>query len=80
MNDTARILCAISSTEPCTFREFLDALGDDRPARWGDLFSTLEKQELVTIERVDHKHGRINAMQLTELGAERAREAQEANR
>lgn len=82
MNETTRILCAISSTEPCTFGEFLNELGDDRP-EWRQLFSTLESleaQELVTIERFGG-NGRIDTMQLTDLGAERAREAQrEASR
>ena len=75
MNDTARILCAISATEPCTFGEFLDGLGDDRP-EWRQLFLTidaLEEQELITVDR--QMNNRINALQLTELGAERAREA-----
>lgn len=85
MNETARILCAISSTEPCTFGEFLDGLGDDKPTErdeWRPLFLTLdslEEQRLVQVWRANDQ--RITAMQLTELGAERAREAQrEANR
>lgn len=83
MNETARILCAISSTEPSTFNEFLNDLGDkpeDR-AEWRALFLTLEsleEQELVTIQRT---RGKIDTLILTDLGAERAREAQrEANR
>lgn len=80
MTETARILCAIGYTEPSTFNEFLRELGDDRP-EYRVLFpmlKTLEKQELVIIERFHG--GRIETLQLTDLGAERAREAQENNR
>jgi hypothetical protein len=82
VNETARILSAIGFTEPSTFNEFLNELGDDRP-EWRQLFLTLdmlEEQELVTIDRFNG-NGKIDTMQLTSLGAERAREAQqEANR
>lgn len=77
MNETTRILCAISSTEPSTFGEFLDGLKGDLPGSssdWRQLFQTLEaleEQELVIIERLN---GRIDTLMLTELGAERARE------
>ncbi len=84
MNETARILCAISSTEPCTFYEFLRGLRSSKPetgSEYRQLFLTLEsleEQEFVTIERTK---GRIDTLMLTDLGAERAREAQqEANR
>ena len=83
MNDTTRILCAIGSTEPSTFNEFLEGLNGDKPDNrdeWRVLFLTLEAleaQELVTIERV---RGRIDTLILTDLGAERAREAQEQMR
>lgn len=83
MNETARILCAIGSTEPSSFNEFLNALNGDKPEsrdEWRVLFLTLEaleEQELVTIERF---HGRIETLILTDLGAERAREAQEQMR
>lgn len=84
MNETARILCAIGNTRRTpTFDGFLNALNGDKPDsrdEWRVLFLTLESleaQELVTIERV---RGRIDTLILTDLGAERAREAQEQMR
>jgi hypothetical protein len=79
MNLTARILTSIGSEEPSSFNEVLRSLGDDAPekgdkAAWREFFQTinaLEQSELVTVERRD---GRFEAAQLTDLGAERARE------
>jgi hypothetical protein len=74
MNETTRILCAISATEPCSFGEFLNGLGDDRP-EWRQIFLTLESLEEQELCKVERAGGRIQALQLTPLGAERAREA-----
>jgi len=55
---------------------FLRAMGDSRPPM-GQLFitiNTLEAQGLITVYRIK---GVINTLSLTELGAERAREAQQ---
>ena len=77
---SAKLLTLIPSTEPATWREFCVDLQDDRPdkgdkAGWRELFENLEfleKSDLVTIER---RNGVIEQMILTDLGAERAREA-----
>jgi len=79
LNETARILCAIGYTSPTRFNDLLTKLGQGtvHDIEWRELFEmleTLEKQELITIERY-HGRGRINTLQLTDLGAERAREA-----
>lgn len=77
MNDTARILCAIEDDKPTTIRVLLDVLVPNRPP-WTQIRATLmtfEAQELVTIH---HNKGMITAVQLTPLGAERAREAKQA--
>lgn len=73
------ILRAIPSTEPATFNEFCNGLPDcpekDDKRAWANLFQLIkmaEDMELVEIERFG---SRIDAMQLTTLGAERVREA-----
>ena len=81
MNETTLILTAIkTSTEYTTLKQFSTNLGEDRPT-WDTAHSilfALEFQELITIRRQNHV---ITGLKLTELGAERAREAQqEANR
>lgn len=78
--NTSKLLTLIGSTEPTTWREFCVDLQDDRPdkgdkAGWREIFEGLEfleKSDLITIER---RNGVIEQMQLTSLGAERAREA-----
>jgi DNA-binding GntR family transcriptional regulator len=76
MNETARILCAIPEKASISIKALLDRLEENRPP-WTAIRSalmTFEAQELLTIR---HNKGMITAVQLTELGAERAREAQE---
>jgi DNA-binding MarR family transcriptional regulator len=63
----------------------LQGMGADAPERddkaaWRELFQaleSLEKMELVTIERAN---GRIDTLMLTSVGAELAREALKENR
>jgi DNA-binding PadR family transcriptional regulator len=79
MNETARILCAISADKPMYLGEFFERLGTERPG-WHVIHTALvdlEAQELVKI----HRRARtISAVQLTSLGAERAREAMEGDK
>lgn len=76
MNETARILCAISAEKPTTLGVLLESLKPDCPP-WHLLFHTLvalESQELVKIRR---ENNIMRTLQLTPLGSERAREAME---
>ena len=75
MNETARILCAISEAETISYRALLNKIGGDY-GQTIETVSAFEQQELVTIDRSEH----FASIQLTPLGAERAREAQEASR
>lgn len=80
MNLTGRILTAISATEPCSFNEVLRGLGDDAPEKgakqdWYILFKTLESFEESGLVEIERSGDRIDSLQLTSLGAERAREA-----
>lgn len=71
MNETARILCAISADKPMDFGDFLKVI-DQQPD--GKLFAalrTLEDQGLITIEGTCSP---ITFLQRTELGSERAGE------
>lgn len=71
------ILAAISSTEPCTFGEFLDGLPDvpekgDREA-WSELLGRLKLAErlgYVEIERAS-RDGSIESLMLTPAGIDR---------
>lgn len=73
------ILAAIGFTEPSTFSEFCEALGDDCPqsgnrAEWTDVFGklrVLESERYVIIVR-DRQN--IQQLQLTEKGANRIRD------
>jgi hypothetical protein len=74
INETVRVLCAIGSTDRVYADEFLRNLRD--PIPFPELFAlikTLEEQRLVTTVRSGHDG--IISLNLTELGAERAREA-----
>jgi len=80
MNQTTRLLTTISSTEPISFRDLCFDLGDDRPekgdnAGWRELFESIEALEQCALVEVSRLNGRIDSLQLTDLGAERAREA-----
>jgi hypothetical protein len=79
MNETARILCAISSTEHINLKRFSENLGEDKPT-WDlthSILLALEEQEAITIRRNSHV---ITGLKLTPLGAERAREAMEGDK
>jgi hypothetical protein len=86
MNQTTRILINTGSTEPSSFRELLRGMGDDAPEAgdrkaWAEFFGTIRSLEslgLIEVER--ESDGRIENMQLTSLGAERAREALKGGR
>jgi DNA-binding PadR family transcriptional regulator len=76
MNETARILCAIGTTDRVYADQFVKNLGD--PISFPELFAlikTLEEQRLVTTVRSGHDG--LISLNLTELGAERAREVME---
>lgn len=80
MNQTTRLLINIGSTEPTSFFELLRALGDDAPERgnnkeYRELFESIEAIEQCALVEVSRLNGRIDSLQLTDLGAERAREA-----
>jgi DNA-binding MarR family transcriptional regulator len=75
MNETARILCAISDAGSITYLN-LTKKAQSHPSQVMAIMETLEDQELVTVDR-SQPPARIR---LTSLGAERAREAREASR
>ena len=79
------ILSAIGSTEPSTFSEFCQALGDDCPAsgdkdNWRrvlNLISTCAQLGFITVDRVG---GKIGSLMLTKQGADRVRSKLDAKR
>ena len=81
MNDTTRILCAISGTDEDT--DISDILVNagitllPTTAQIHGLVKTLEALEETQLVRLARFNGAIRFARLTELGAERAREAQE---
>lgn len=70
MNDTTRILCAISEAESITYLN-LTKKARSHPSQVMAIMGTFEEQGLVTVDR-SQPPARIR---LTPLGAERAREA-----
>jgi DNA-binding PadR family transcriptional regulator len=74
MNETARILCAISADKPMDFGDFLKAIEQSGDTNLYALLRTLEEQELIKTEGTCSP---ITFIELTDLGAERAREARE---
>jgi len=72
LNETARILCAISADRPMDFGDFLKAIDQQVDGKLLAMLRTLEEQELITTEGTCSP---ITFIQLTPLGAERAREA-----
>lgn len=77
MNETARILCAISADKPMDFGDFLKAIDQQLDAKLLATLRSLEQQELIKTEGTCSP---ITFIELTPLGAERAREAREATR
>jgi hypothetical protein len=79
------ILSAIGSTEPSTFGEFCNALGDDCPASgdkngWRAVLSFIslgERSGFITVDRVG---GKIDSLLLTRQGADRVRSKLDAKR
>jgi exopolysaccharide biosynthesis predicted pyruvyltransferase EpsI len=69
------VLKAIPSTEPATFREFLQALGGNFDGEWRQLFEDIEQLEYMGLVEVERLHGRIESMILTPEGAEEVRNA-----
>lgn len=71
------LLSSIGSTEPSTFGEICQALGDDKPSdkgEWRDFFglvTAVEKEGLVEVEKFD---GKIESMILTEAGVAKLKE------
>jgi len=81
MNETVRILTAIPAEAPIKITALLSRLGIDSLELAHPIFTmlnTLEETELITVIRPGN--GRVASVQLTALGAERAREAQETIR
>lgn len=81
MNLSAAILTSVGSTEPTSFLEMLRAMGDEAPekgdkAGYRELFQTIDALEQSGLMTVSRLNGRFEAAQLTDLGAERAREIQ----
>ena len=86
MNLTTKLLISISAQEPTSFSELCAALGDDTPKTsegWREVCQTLEVLEVSELLKIER--GRVssaspfglNNFTLTQLGAERAREALE---
>lgn len=71
MNDTARILCAISADKPMDFGDFLKAVGQQPD---GKLFATLRTLEAQGLIKTEGTCSPITFIELTPLGVERARE------
>lgn len=72
------ILRAISSTEPCTFSEFLRGLPDapergDREA-WAKLFDKMEMFENLGLVEIERVNSRIDTLILTEAGVAKVKE------
>lgn len=71
------LLSSIGSTEPSTFGEVCQALGDDKPSdrdEWREFFglaNAAEKEGLIEVEKLD---GKIESMILTEAGVAKLKE------
>jgi len=77
---TKDILINIPSLEPASLNEVLRGLGDDAPTRgerheWYIFFKQIESLEELGLVEVTRLGNRIDTLQLTEIGSERAREA-----
>lgn len=77
MDETARILTSISADKPMDFGDFLKTIDQPGDTKLYALLHALEEQELIKTEGTCSP---ITFIQLTPLGAERAREAQETTR
>lgn len=76
-------IALIPSTEPATFNELCQALGDDRPrerTEWRLLFLRLERFEAEGYLEVSRVAGKIDGVQLTESGAALIRDRNDKKR
>lgn len=84
MNDTdLDFLALVPSTEPFTFNELCQALGDDCPhdkTEWRALFVRLEGFEADGYIEVSRIAGKIDGVQLTESGAALIRDRNDQKR
>lgn len=83
--DLDKILSCIGSTEPSTFSELCQALGDDLPERgdkagWRQVFTLVESGERMGFIEVDRVAGKIDSLMLTRQGADRVRGKLDAKR
>jgi DNA-binding PadR family transcriptional regulator len=77
MNETARILCALSADNPTPVKSFCESLANG--PTWNRLFHMLEALESQELVRITREGRDMKTLQLTRLGAERAREARETH-
>jgi hypothetical protein len=71
------ILGAISSTEPSTFKEFLNGLDGDVPSErseWSEMFADLRNLESRGLVEVSRAGSQIDSLQLTADGVARIKE------
>lgn len=82
-DDDLDFLGLIPSTEPFTFNELCQALGDDCPhdkTEWRALFQRLERFEQDGYIEVSRVAGKIDGVQLTESGAALIRDRNDSKR
>lgn len=83
MNLTTKLLIGINADRPTTFHDLVQLLGDDAPlkddrAAWRKVFELIDVMEQCALATVNRRDGhRFGSVQLTDLGAERARETRE---
>lgn len=83
MNLTTKLLIGIGVDQPTTFRDLERILGPDAPGKderagWRQVFEQIDALEQCALVTVSRRSGyRFGSVQLTALGAERAREARE---
>jgi len=75
MNETARILCAISSKEDSTPGDILAALTPRTD--WHSVFVIVKRLEEQGLVKLTRHARRLYTFEITPLGAERAREAKQ---
>jgi hypothetical protein len=79
MNETVRILTTIPADAPITIEEFCNRLGPCCPP-WNLLFGPLEALECQELIKIQWDGRTMKTLQRTDLGSERAREAQQETR
>lgn len=71
------LLSSIGSTEPSTFGEICQALGDDKPSdrgEWREFFGLVDAAEKEGLIEVDKSDGKIESIILTEAGVAKLKE------